>query len=258
MFIYLFSVWSSHLIVSHLGVTDSGFFPSSIWNVSVFQAHPFFLRCCFLFVFLTCFKLSAWISYLVFKLEVVVRAECQMFRLSCLQHILMWIYWWMRRKFLIKSTVQSKTPISFDQVLKLLLAQSWSSAPCAALQMFVWVFCGIAAVGSCVRDMAGSDLSHSGFIPLTLSMDMLLLSTPSWSDSSEQNLTSVPSCALGLGASEAGWRLTAVHWWSRQNHCPTDGCPALSHPWEQNYSSSWKREMWDTKTQARVEATRTR
>lgn len=135
MFIYLFSVWSSHLTVSHLGVTDSVFFPNSIWNVSVFQAHPFFLRCCFLFAFLTCFKLSAWISYLVFKLEVVVTAECQMFRLSCLQHILMWIYWWMRRKFLIKSTVQSKTPISFDEVLKLLIAQSWSSVPCAALQM---------------------------------------------------------------------------------------------------------------------------
>lgn len=115
-----------------------------------FRLIPLFLRCCFLFAFLTCFKLSAWISYLVFKLEVVVMAECQMFRLSCLQHILMWIYWWMRRKFLIKSTVQSKTPISFDEVLKLLIAQSWSSVPCAALQMslfgssvglLLWLLC---------------------------------------------------------------------------------------------------------------------
>lgn len=169
-----------------------------------------------------------------------------MFRLSCLQHILMWIYWWMRRKFLIKSTVQSKTPISIDdEVLKLLTAQSWSSVPCAALQMFLF--------GSSVawllwapvwETLAGSGLSHSWFIPFTLSMAMLLLWTPFWADSSEQNLTSVPSCALGLGAFEAGWRLTDdVHWWSRQKHWPPDGCPALSHPWEQNYSSSWKREM---------------
>lgn len=78
--------------------------------------------------------------YLVFKLEVVVMAECQMFRLSCLQHILMWIYWWMRRKFLIKSTVVSKTPLSFDEVLKpiLLIAQRWSSVRHAALQMLLF------------------------------------------------------------------------------------------------------------------------
>lgn len=109
-----------------------------------------------------------------------------MFRLSCLQHILMWIYWWMRRTFLIKSTVQSKTPISFDdEVLKLLIAQSRSSVPCAALQMFLfgssvawllWLLCARhwQAVAWPILDLSHSPWvwpcscfqHHSGQIPL--------------------------------------------------------------------------------------------
>lgn len=84
------------------------FFPISTWNVLIFQAHPVFkmlLSICISYMF----QVICPISYLVFKLEVVVMAGCQMFRLSCLQHILMWIYWWTRRKFLIKSTVQNTT-----------------------------------------------------------------------------------------------------------------------------------------------------
>lgn len=157
--------------------------------------------------------------YLVFELEVVVMAECQMFRLSCLQRILMWIYWWMRRKFLIKSTVQSKTPLSFDEVLKpvLLIAQSWSSVPHAALQRLLFG----SSVGLLFWVLVWETWqAMSCPVPGVSHSPWVLLSTPFCSDSSEQNLTSEPSCALGLGAFEAGWNLTAVHWWSRQNHSP--------------------------------------
>lgn len=54
----------------------------------IFQAHPIFkmlLSICISYMF----QIISLISYLVFKLEVVAMAGCQMFRLSCLQHILM-------------------------------------------------------------------------------------------------------------------------------------------------------------------------
>lgn len=99
------------------------------------------------------FQVICLISYLVFKLEVVVMAECQMFRQSCLQHILMWIYWWMRRKFLIKSTVQNKTPVSLDEVLKnvALHTKLKFSSSCSFTNVSGQHFQGIAVLGSCER-----------------------------------------------------------------------------------------------------------
>lgn len=218
MFIYLFSIWSSHLTVSRLGVTDSVFFPSSIWNVSIFQAHPCFLRCCFLFAFLTCFMLSAWISYLVFKLEVVVTAECQMFRLICLQHILMWIYWWMRRKFLIKSTVQSKTPISLMKCYKC----TYSRAEVQFLVQLCKCFCLILQ-WDCWSGLLCERHGRQWPVPfLIYSIHREYGHALAFNTIVVRFLWTKPHfCAklcFGIGAFEAGWRLTAVHWWCRQNH----------------------------------------
>ena len=142
------------------------------------------------------FQVICLISYLVFKLEVVVMAGCQMFRLSCLQHILMWIYWWMRRKFLIKSTVQNKTHVSFDEVLNntALRTELKFSSSCSFANVSVQHCFGIAALGSCVREIAGNVMSCSWFILLTLNIAVLLLLTQFWPDSSKQNLSFVRSC----------------------------------------------------------------
>ena len=121
-------------------MTDFGFFPQlHLKCINFWDYSPFFkmlLSVCISYMF----QVICLISYLVFKLE-VVKARCQMFRLSCLQHILMWIYWWMRRKFLIKSTVQSKTHVSFDEVLNNIALHTelkFSSVPPAVLQMFLF------------------------------------------------------------------------------------------------------------------------
>lgn len=205
------------------------------------------------------FQVICLISYLVFKLEVVVLAGCQMFRLSCLQHILMWIYWWMRRKFLIKSTVQNKSHVSFDEVLSnvALCTEVKFSSSRSIANVSVQHF-GIAALGSRARDIAGNVMSCSWFVPLTLNLAVLLLLMQFWTDSSKQNLSFVRNCALRLRAFEGGWSLTTVRWWYRQTHRTADGCPSLSHLKEQNYSFSQKRETWDKRdptARARVEAT---
>lgn len=190
-------------------------------------------------------------------------AGCQMFRLSCLQHILMWIYWRMRRKFLIKSTVQNKTHVSFDEVLNkiALCTELKFSSSCSFANVSVQHFLGIAALGSRVRDITGNVMSCSRFIPFTLNIAVLLLLTEFWPESSKQNFSFAWNCTLRLHAFEVGWSLTAVQWWYRQNHWTVGGCPSLSHPKEQNYSFSQKRETRhkeDTTTWARVEATRVR
>lgn len=136
------------------------------------------------------FHIICLISYLVFKLEVVVRAGCQMFRLSCLQHILMWIYPWMRRKFLIKSAVQNKTHVSFNEMVNniALHTELKFSSSCSFAYVSVQHFFGIAALGSCARDITGNVMSCSWFISLTLNIAVLLLLTQFWADSSKQNL----------------------------------------------------------------------
>lgn len=137
-------------------------------------------------------------------------AGCQMFRLSCLQHILMWIYWWMRRKFLIKSTVQNETHVSLDEVLNnvTLHAELKFSSSCSFANVSVQHFFGIATLGSRARDVAGNAMSCSWFIPFTLNTAQLLLLIPFLPDLSKLSFSFVQSRALGLHAFEAGWSLT--------------------------------------------------
>lgn len=135
-------------------------------------------------------------------------AGCQMFRLSCLQHILMWIYWWMRRKFLIKSTVQNETQVSFDEVLNnialrrvevqflLQLCKCFWSA-------LLWNRCfGLTCEWHC-----GQCNVLFLIYPTLMNIAVLLLLTRFWLDSSKQNLSFVLSCTLRLHAFEVGWSL---------------------------------------------------
>lgn len=147
------------------------------------------------------FQFICLISYLVFKLEVVVMAGCQMFRLSCLQHILMWIYWWMRRKFLIKSTVQNKTPVSFNEVLNniAVCTELKFSSSCSFANVTVHHSFEIAALRSHATDIADSVVSCSPFSPLILNIAVLLLLTQFWPGSSEKFMR---SCTLKLCAFE--------------------------------------------------------
>lgn len=239
--------------VSHLGVTDFGFFPPTPPEMySFFRLIPFFkmlLSICISYMF----QVICLISYLVFKLEVVVMAGCQMFRLSCLQHILMWIYWWMRRKFLIKSTVQKRTPVSFNEVLNnIAVCTELFGSSCSFANVSVHHSFEIAALCSHATDIADSVVSCSWLSPLALNIAVLLLLTQFWPDSSEQfyaKLHFKTPCFWG------SWNLTMVHWWFRQNHQTADGCASLRHPKEQNYSFSRKWETEDKTTRVIVEAT---
>lgn len=149
------------------------FFPTSPEMLLIFQAHPIFkmlLSICISYMF----QIISLISYLVFKLEVVAMAGCQMFRLSCLQHILMWIYWRMKRKFLIKSTVQNKTHVVFDE-LQLCIQLNFSSS-CSFVSVCVQDCFGIVSLGSCASeddDTVGNVLSCSSFMSLALNMVIL-------------------------------------------------------------------------------------
>lgn len=83
----------------------------------------------------------------------------------------------MRRKFLIKSTVQNETHVSLDEVLNnvTLHAELKFSSSCSFANVSVQHFLGIAALGSHASDVAGNVVSCSWFMPLTLNTAVLLL-----------------------------------------------------------------------------------
>lgn len=96
----------------------------------------------------------------------------------------------MRRKFLIKSTVQTKTPVSFDEVWNnmALCSELKFSSSCSLANVSIQHFSAVVALGSQARDVADNVMSHSWFIPLTLNVAVVLVLTQFWHNSSTQNL----------------------------------------------------------------------